>query len=107
MLFRSFVIPSLDEGFGLAAIEAMSQGIAVVASNVGGLREIVAHGENGILVPPGNPATLACEIQGLLENPARRILIAQRGYATAKARYSEREMVERIGEVYVRLLERT
>lgn len=51
-------IPSRWEGFGLVAVEAMRGGCAVVASAVGGLREIVAEGETGHLVPPDNPAQL-------------------------------------------------
>ena len=52
------VVPSRWEGFGLVALEAMRGGCAVVASGVGGLREIVVNGETGYLVPPDNPERL-------------------------------------------------
>lgn len=53
------VVPSLGEGFGMVALEAMERGRAVIASHVGGLGEIVAHGETGLLVPPGETGALA------------------------------------------------
>lgn len=53
------VVPSRWEGFGLVAIEAMRAGVPVVASAVGGLKEVVVDGETGYLVPPGAPAELA------------------------------------------------
>jgi glycosyltransferase involved in cell wall biosynthesis len=52
------VVPSRWEGFGLVALEAMCGGCAVVASDVGGLREIVVDGETGYLVPPDRPERL-------------------------------------------------
>ena len=64
--------PSLLEGFGLSALEAMAAGKAVVASRVGGLMEVVADSVTGDLVPPGNPEDLALAIAGLLEDPDRR-----------------------------------
>lgn len=60
--YRTFdvsAVPSLEEGFGNVAIEAMATGTPVVASNLGGLREIVQNEENGLLVPAQDPGTLA------------------------------------------------
>jgi glycosyltransferase involved in cell wall biosynthesis len=67
------VMPSLaPEGLGHAAIEAMACGKPVVASDVGALPEVVAHGETGLLVPPGSAPALAAALDALLADPARR-----------------------------------
>jgi glycosyltransferase involved in cell wall biosynthesis len=67
------VVPSLwPEPFGLTAVEAMAAGRAVVASDTGGLRDIVAHEKTGLLVPPGDAAALGDAIARLLSDPAER-----------------------------------
>lgn len=67
------VVPSvMPEGFGLVALEAMSAGRPVIASKIGGLRDIIAHGENGILVPPGDVEALHGALAEILERPALR-----------------------------------
>ena len=65
------VLPSRDEALGVAALEAMAAGLPVVASDIGGLREIVSA-ENGVLVPPEDPAALASAITMLVVNEAMR-----------------------------------
>lgn len=65
-------VPSLYEPFGLVALEAMACGRPVVASRVGGLQEIVIHGETGLLVPPGDPDALAEALMTLLKDAALR-----------------------------------
>jgi glycosyltransferase involved in cell wall biosynthesis len=71
------VVPSIAEGFGLVALEALACGVPVVASKVGGLSEIVEHGKSGILVAPNDPRALADALIGLLTNePLRRQLAA-------------------------------
>jgi glycosyltransferase involved in cell wall biosynthesis len=64
-----YVHPAAYEGFGIAAAEAMSAGKPVVASNVPGLAQVV--GDAGILVPPGDPTTLAAEVRSLIKSPDR------------------------------------
>lgn len=63
------LVPSLKEGFGLAAVEAMAAGKPVVASSVGGLTEIVEQNETGFLVEPNNPSALAEATGMLIANP--------------------------------------
>lgn len=60
-------VPSNKEGFGLVAVEAMACGVPVVASDVGGLPEIVADGSNGLLVPPADPDRLAVALASILQ----------------------------------------
>src|SRR5206468_1955931 len=66
------VIPSLEEGFGIPAAEAMGCETAVVASDAGGLPEVVQHGVTGLVVPRGDSAALAEAIGALLSDPDRR-----------------------------------
>ncbi len=77
-----FVFPSLYEAVGIALLEAMACGRPVVASDTGGIPEIVEHGTSGMLVPPGDSARLADSLGMLLKDPGRR----QRLGDTARAR---------------------
>jgi glycosyltransferase involved in cell wall biosynthesis len=70
-------VPSLHESFGLVALEALACGIPVVASAVGGLKEIVIDGECGFLVPPHNPGKLASALLRLLNDEPLRRRLAQ------------------------------
>jgi len=67
-----FVLPSRSEGMGLALLEAMAAGRAVVATDVGGVAEAISTGRDGILVPPGDDGALARAVTGLLANPGLR-----------------------------------
>jgi N-acetyl-alpha-D-glucosaminyl L-malate synthase BshA len=67
-----FLLPSEDESFGLAALEAMSCEIPVVASNVGGLRELISHGADGYLVDVGDVEALATYSLSILQNPKQQ-----------------------------------
>ena len=67
----AFVCPSLYEPLGIVNLEAMACGNAVVASNVGGIPEVVADGETGLLVPPDKPNALADALNTLARDPER------------------------------------
>ena len=71
------VCPSRSEGFGVVCAEAMAHGRPVVATAVGGLKELVRHGRTGFLVEPGNPAALRAAIDQLLADPGLRTGIGQ------------------------------
>jgi starch synthase len=74
-----FACPSLYEPLGIVNLEAMACGTAVVASRVGGIPEVVADGETGLLVPPGDPGELAEAINALVREPERAAAMGRQG----------------------------
>lgn len=99
-----FAAPSLEEAFGISALEAMAAGLPVVASSVGGLPELVEDGRTGWLVPPADPNALAARLRELLLNPAQRQAFGRAGHARAQAHFSTEKMVASISEIYNELL---
>ncbi len=97
--------PSAREGLGTAVMEAMARGVPVVASAVGGLVDLVADGETGLLVPAGDPAALAGALRQLLESPELRERLAASALAAVE-RLSPQRLVERTLEVYRCVLRR-
>ena len=95
-----FVLPSRSEGFGIVAAEAMAHGRPVVACGVGGLAEVVADGETGILVPPRRPDLLRAALERLQRDPELRRRLGRAGRARAESRYSWDSVVARTIDVY-------
>ncbi|MCW2577921.1 MAG: glycosyl transferase group 1 [Modestobacter sp.] len=93
------VVPSRSDGSPLVVCEAMAAGIPVVASRVGGLPDLVAHGDSGLLVRPEDPADLARSLVRLLRDPAAAQALGRRGRQLAEAR-SHARLVDRMTEVY-------
>lgn len=98
-LMDVFVLPSREEGYGLALLEAMSYEKPVVASRVGGVPDIVSGEECGVLVPPGDPAALGGAIAGLLADPLLRERIGQAGADRAR-RVCGGEETEKLCRMY-------
>jgi len=98
-----YMMPSHAEGLGSSALLAMAHGLAVVATRVGGLPEIVAEGRTGWLIPPGSPLALA---EAILHAASDRSLLCQFGAcARARARqFTVDTLVARTEEVYARLV---
>jgi glycosyltransferase involved in cell wall biosynthesis len=101
--FDVFCLPSLNEGMGRVLVEAMAHGIPIVASDVGGIPDLVIHGKNGFLVPPKNPEELAKHIQILIQNEDERRKMGEAGKKMAQ-RFSHYTMVIKIAELYEELL---
>lgn len=81
--FDVFILPSNREGIGSILLDAMEQRLPVVASRVGGVPDIVHHGENGLLIDPASPAQLRDAILKLKADPALRRAYGERGRAFA------------------------
>jgi glycosyltransferase involved in cell wall biosynthesis len=94
------VIPSLEEGFGIPAAEAMGCEVAVVASDAGGLPEVVEDGVTGLVVPRGNSTALAQAIGSLLADPQRRRAMGQAGRARALRLFDWDRSAEQFEELY-------
>jgi len=99
-----FVLPSVQEGLSLSALEAMALGKPVVACRVGGTPEVVVDGETGILVAPGQPAELARALDQLLSNPDQARAMGAAGQRRVQEAFDLEKMVTRIEGVYQRLV---
>lgn len=98
-----FVFPSHAEAFGLALLEAMAAGKAVVASNNDGVLDIVADGVNGLLVPPRAVAALTYACLRLVEDATLRQRMGQAGREIVEQKFSVQHMLERLEILYERL----
>ncbi|GAB3219733.1 glycosyltransferase family 4 protein [Algoriphagus aestuariicola] len=101
-----FCVPSIREGFGLVAAEAMLQGLPVIASRVGGLQDIVLDRETGYLIPPISPESLAEKIRILIEQPELRQEMGEKGRERALAHFSAERYCMEVENLYLELLEK-
>jgi len=99
-LLDLFVLPSLSEGLSIALLEAMSAGIPVVASKVGGNPEVIVSGETGYLIPPQRPEVLASRIIGLMRDPDSARLLGERGRERVDREFSTARMLEQYQDLY-------
>jgi glycosyltransferase involved in cell wall biosynthesis len=100
-----FAQPSLEEAFPVATLEAMAAGLPVVATNVGGLPELVEDAETGLLVPPEDPAALADALRKLISEPALRQVMGRAGLVRVRERFSVDQMIAEIAQVYEEILQ--
>jgi glycosyltransferase involved in cell wall biosynthesis len=101
--FDVFVMSSITEGLGTSLLDAMAAGKPVVATAAGGIPEVVADGETGLLVPPRDQHALADAIVRLLKEPALRERLGAAGLARARERFSAERMVRDTLAVYQRV----
>lgn len=94
------VVPSLGEGFGMVALEAMERARPVIVSAVGGLPEIVADGVTGLVVPPADAEALADAIVSLAGDLPRAAAMGDAGRVRALAEFTPRRCVERTESLY-------
>jgi len=100
------VVPSeWDEPFGLTVIESMALGKPVVATRVGGITEIVADGDDGLLVDPWDPAALRAAIQQLLANPTRAGEMGRAGRDKVETLFNRRRYYDELCGVYAKATE--
>jgi len=99
-----YVHPALMEGFGIALVEAMAAGKAVVATRTGGVPEVVEQGETGLLVAPGDPDRLRAAVVELLGDGPRRERMAAKGFARARQRFDLGRTVAELEQLYGEVL---
>jgi glycosyltransferase involved in cell wall biosynthesis len=101
------VLPSLREGLPNVILEALALAKPVVATQVGGIPEIIRDGETGLLVPPKDPERLAEALLHLLRNPEKGKEFGERGKAIVTQEFNVETMVHKIAEVYREVLSST
>jgi starch synthase len=99
-----FAIPSLYEPLGIVNLEAMACETAVVGSRTGGIPEVVADGETGLLVPPGEPEPLAEALNALLRDPDRARAMGQAGRKRAVSEFGWPAIAAQTAALYAELV---
>jgi glycosyltransferase involved in cell wall biosynthesis len=101
--FDLFVMSSVTEGLGTSLLDAMACGKPVVATTAGGIPEVVAHGETGLLTAPRDHEAMAEAIVRLLKDPELRTRLGAAGLARVRKRFSAERMVQQTLRVYQRV----
>ena len=99
------VVPSIDEGLGLVAVEAQLCEAPVVAADSGGLPDVVRHEQTGILVPPGDAAALARALDDLLRRGDRALPLGEAGRMQALSAFAPESAARRYAQIYHKALE--
>ena len=99
-----FLMTSWSEGLPVATIEAMAAGLPVVATSVGGVSELVIHGETGYLGPPNNPEVIADFVSLLLENKELREKLGKSGRERVEKNFVIQKMVSEYEKIYINCL---
>jgi len=99
-----FVLPSYSEAFGVAAVEAAATGLPVVASNIGGLPEVVEDGKTGILVEPGDVISLVKAIKYYIDNPDKRAQHGEAGRRKVENEYNWADNAGVMNDLYHRVI---
>jgi glycosyltransferase involved in cell wall biosynthesis len=94
-----FVLPTEAEAFGIAAVEAAAAGLPAIVTDVGGLTDVVAEGETGYLIRPGDVQTLVARLGLLASDPGLRLRLGRAARARAEARFDARKNAARIVEI--------
>ncbi len=103
-LFDAFLLPSVNEGTPVSAIEALASGTPVVATRVGGVPDVVRDGEDGFLFEPGDTTGAAGRLAELAADVRLRARLGENGRARVRERYSVGRLVDDIDRLYRTLL---
>jgi glycosyltransferase involved in cell wall biosynthesis len=95
-----FVLPSMAESFGMVILEAMSCGLPVVATRVGGIPEVVTNGENGLLVQPGDVESLIAGIKTLSTDPVLRDRFSKNNISKVRRCFAWAHIAMKYEEIY-------
>ena len=101
--FDLCVVPSVEEPLGLVALESLAAGTPVVASQTGGLPEIITHGENGLLVPPKDPQQLAQAVIELAHNSQRRVSMGEAGREKVNEQFDPQALAAKVESIFLSL----
>jgi len=96
----AFLLPSYEESFGLAALEAMACGVPVVASNVGGVSEVITAGKSGFLISPDDYDDGAEKLRELLSNNALALSFKEEALATVQNKFTADSIVPQYEKIY-------
>ena len=99
-----FVLPSLEEGFPVAALDAMAAGLPVVASSVGGVPELIEDEKSGWLIPPRDVEALTARLRLLLGNSELRQSVGAAAFARVRDHFNAAQMAKAFGRLYDELL---
>ena len=103
-LFDAFLLPSVNEGTPVSAIEALASGTPVVATRVGGVPDVVTDGVDGFLVEPGDAEAAAERLVELARDPSLRARMGEAGSANVRERYAVERLVDDVDRLYRELL---
>ncbi len=95
-----FILPSLNEAFGLVLLEAMMAGLPIIATRSGGVPEIIEHQENGLLIPPQSEDAIVAAIKKLLTSPELCQKMSEKNQENVKRKFDVKGMVKKTEEVY-------
>jgi len=95
-----FVLPSIQEGLGLSAMEAMASGKPVIGSNVGGVYSLIKDGQTGLLVPPKDSMALSAAILRLLDDKELILKMVDSAKKLIKEKFSIEQMAKKVELLY-------
>ena len=98
--FDTFILSSVKEGLPYVILEAGSAGLPVIASQVGGIPDLIIDGETGFLIPPKNSEVLAEKIKGLINNPSQRLKFGEKLKTKIISDFSLKQMADKTLKVY-------
>ncbi len=98
-----FVLPSREEGLGLVLLEALAVGIPIIASNVGGIREVIEHRFNGLLFSSGSAVELYHAVEELKQDRSLRKRIVENGLRTVTEKFDSKRTSSSLMMLYMKL----
>src|SRR5690606_1579468 len=98
--FDVLVLPSRQEGMGLAILEAMAAGLPVIGTSVGGIPEAIVHGRTGFVISAGDYESLARHLRQLMQDEQERITLGTRGKERAFNMFNRPAQLEKVARMY-------